>query len=1075
MTARPMPASGVIRASAGTGKTYRLTARYIELLAAGAAPEAILATTFTRKAAGEIRRRVMRWLADAWADDAKRAELAGAIANPDLTAGRCAELLGELVASLHRLQIGTLDSFFNRLAGLFHLELGLRPRWRICDATADNRLRDRAVAEAIERICAADRRDLLLRMTRDNFSRAVLKNVRDFADTAHRLYLRTEPHAWGVAEQAGELSAAERTALAEDLRAIELPTTQAGQPDKRWVKAMEKLVEAIDADDWAAVVSAGLLPAWQDKGEYYKHPFSDELDPLMQAVRSAARAGLLRPVAEQTRAIRDVTAEFDATYRQLQDQRGDYRFDDITAALAAAGGAGGADVQDSELFRRLDARIEHVLLDEFQDTATDQWTVLAPLARRALAGGPEGRSLLAVGDEKQAIYGWRGGKAALLDRLAEDLPAGCRPETLAKSYRSSPVVMDLVNRVFDDLAGNDALADPDKTPGAGEWSDRFCRHETAKTDMPGWAELIVADEPDPDEPDPDEPAEETDNGKFAPRAEAAVEAVAGLVGRAGQVDIGVLVRKNKHVGPLIERLRRAGIVASEEGGNPLSDSPAVAGALAMLRLADHPDHSEAAFDVAHSPIGERVGLDAHDQPARRHAAAAQVRRELQQRGLRDVLADWLRSLHDRLTARDRRRFRQLLTLAEAYQEQYLTRAADFERFVRATHVEDPASRPVRVMTIHASKGLEFDAVVLPDLQAKFFANRPSLLTLEPPEPQAPPERVSLYISEKWRSLHPDFEAMHVQYRRERVREELCNLYVALTRARQAVYMVVAPDAVSDKTGEPAAPPTCCFAGVLRGALAPGEVAEPGRVLWQSEHERARHDWYADASAGRAQTPPPTPRPLEVAMAAEKAAGMRNCPRVSPSSLAGEGSATVASLLRPASTGAALRGLRVHAFFQQVRWLDDDLPGEEELTAAAERMGLGGEGLEEDLAAFGGMCRGETVARALSRENYPAGLDLRVYPERPFAVRHAGRVLSGQFDRLVVGRREGQLALVEVTDYKTSAAANEPAELDRQAENYRPQLEAYRQAARQITGADAAGVPVAARILFVTHDALREIE
>jgi ATP-dependent exoDNAse (exonuclease V) beta subunit len=107
----------IIRASAGSGKTFQLTNRYLALLYQGVAPEKILAVTFTRKAAGEIFDRIVLRLADAAGDSAKRAELAAAINASDLTAERCQELLLGVTRTLHRLRIGTLDSFFSKVAG----------------------------------------------------------------------------------------------------------------------------------------------------------------------------------------------------------------------------------------------------------------------------------------------------------------------------------------------------------------------------------------------------------------------------------------------------------------------------------------------------------------------------------------------------------------------------------------------------------------------------------------------------------------------------------------------------------------------------------------------------------------------------------------------------------------------------------------------------------------------------------------------------------------------------------------------------------------------------------------------
>src|SRR5687767_2259614 len=127
----------VIRASAGTGKTYQLAVRFIGLLAAGARPDEILATTFTRKAAGEILDRVLSRLAHAAADDNERAKLAKAIGEKALSGDKCRELLVATVRRLHALRVGTLDSYFLQIATSFGHELGLPPGWSICDELAD--------------------------------------------------------------------------------------------------------------------------------------------------------------------------------------------------------------------------------------------------------------------------------------------------------------------------------------------------------------------------------------------------------------------------------------------------------------------------------------------------------------------------------------------------------------------------------------------------------------------------------------------------------------------------------------------------------------------------------------------------------------------------------------------------------------------------------------------------------------------------------------------------------------------------------------------------------------------------
>src|SRR5438105_3836355 len=140
----------VIRASAGSGKTHQLTNRYLSLLAAGIEPDAILATTFTRKAAGEILDRVLERLARAAGNASQAKELATQIQAKKYSQPEFVALLRHMVQSLHRVRIGTLDSFYIALAGSFSFELGLPAGWTICEETEDDILQRDALERLLE-------------------------------------------------------------------------------------------------------------------------------------------------------------------------------------------------------------------------------------------------------------------------------------------------------------------------------------------------------------------------------------------------------------------------------------------------------------------------------------------------------------------------------------------------------------------------------------------------------------------------------------------------------------------------------------------------------------------------------------------------------------------------------------------------------------------------------------------------------------------------------------------------------------------------------------------------------------
>ncbi|MEN6556557.1 MAG: UvrD-helicase domain-containing protein, partial [Thermoguttaceae bacterium] len=186
----------VIRASAGTGKTFQLSNRYLAIALAGAAVDSILATTFTRKAAGEILDRVLLRLADAALSDDRRAELGDQLGTGPIDPADCRRLLGEMVRQTHRLRIGTLDSFFMQIAQSFSLELGLPPGWQIADELTDVRLQRKAIRQLLQRHSTGDVLRLMHLLTKGEATRSVGDQIASLVEGLHSLYQESSPEAW---------------------------------------------------------------------------------------------------------------------------------------------------------------------------------------------------------------------------------------------------------------------------------------------------------------------------------------------------------------------------------------------------------------------------------------------------------------------------------------------------------------------------------------------------------------------------------------------------------------------------------------------------------------------------------------------------------------------------------------------------------------------------------------------------------------------------------------------------------------------------------------------------------------
>ena len=169
----------LVRASAGTGKTYRLTARLLQILLQGAPPETILATTFTRKAAGEILERILLSLAKAAdpEDEAALEELRKQVGITTLPRSVCSQLLQKLIANVHRVRICTLDSLFTQLAKSFPFELQLPPTWRLTDEIEEAWLRERAINSVVSMTEPRELATLLAMLSKGETKRSIVREL----------------------------------------------------------------------------------------------------------------------------------------------------------------------------------------------------------------------------------------------------------------------------------------------------------------------------------------------------------------------------------------------------------------------------------------------------------------------------------------------------------------------------------------------------------------------------------------------------------------------------------------------------------------------------------------------------------------------------------------------------------------------------------------------------------------------------------------------------------------------------------------------------------------------------------
>ncbi len=1041
-----------ILASAGTGKTWQLTTQWLALLLRSPEqrPESILATTFTRAAAGEIRERILRRLAIAAlrgeAGEAERRDIGGVegMDLPPISAEICGGTLRRLIDRLDRLQIRTLDSFFFSLATGSAFELALPLPIEPLDEHGTSRLVREAIDEAIESFGTGDPEGLLavLDALTDGYPG---RSVADLVERSCKDLVALVPEApesawnWGdelLGEEPPPIDVGAVVAslegflrrLEDDRRLGDGHVRNAVRSDVARLRTLAGVAEhQIPLDAWVDLLDKGAAGAVASKGGVYRNkPLAEELVALLGPVGARARWRLSKIAVFRTRAAAGLAHHLDAARRAIMARHGAVTYDSVTAVV----GAHLAAHPLGELLRRVDARVEHLLLDEFQDTSHGQWSALRPLASEVAACGDGTRRFFAVGDLKQSIYGWRGGDPEILEHLGDRFDAGrggveFKEEHLDLSRRSTQEVLDAVNRVFGSIGGNEVLGRA--SAAAAEWWGRvFGAHRAHRKDS-GQAALILV-EPDESETETGDSTEGDADASVAvgisAKARAVVDLVVELRNRHPEGRVGIVVRRNRKVAELLAALRSHGISASGWGGGSLRDSAAVNAVLEFLRFCDQPDHTIAAFHVAKSPLGPVVGLSWPASIQQREIVAARWRARLATRGFAAVLESLGRAIAADCSEGDRRRWRRLLDEAERLDRDVVPRPLAFVEAVEAVRIGDGSNAPVTVLNIHQSKGLEFESVICPDLEFDLKPRADVLVSRDD-------DGGILRIVRRMKGLDhlPPLAEVRDEADAMQVRETLCGLYVALTRARDRLFMVVdAP-----KATEKSIPMTA--AGIVRSAIAPD--ATGAGVAWSAGELEPE-------GPTKGPEKPSTPRAPRRRCFAFSGDGGRTRPAPPPSRHATD---SLASLLRvdARSSDAADRGTAIHAMFEQIEFFEGEAPENALLDGVLRRVlprrpaSWRGERVDE----FRAMLSVPAVAAALAR---PTEGPARVWRERRFVAVDGGAVRQGVIDRLVVVGEPGAWRRAKILDFKTDAFDHATPVEDAVAakvEEYRRQLGDYR--------------------------------
>lgn len=842
--------SVVVEACAGAGKTWMLVSRILRALLEGARPEQILAITFTRKAAGEMRQRLGEWLAEFSAARSTHEQRAKALRERGLSAPE-AERLAPALGRLHEqvlaggrpVQVRTFHAWFAQLLRMAPLEvlqeLGLTPGMALIEDPAE------LVPELMRRVQRVIACDAVLRAGYQALiarqGRSVVQRWLDMAwqrrseieraDEAGVLDASIPPAATHFAACAGLAHPLDAwwaapmqdlvTTLATALEAIPKQKHQDSAADLRRALAASDAAEAF-AHAWNAVHTkdgelrklTGVPPEFAALG--------DCLVAMDEHVKQHDAHDDQRRLAPL---LRVVMAEFAA----LKRERALVDMSDLEhAALHLLGEGDWA----GWIQERLDARLRHLLIDEFQDTSPLQWHALRPWLEgyAGAGGGASGREPLAVfivGDPKQSIYRFRRAEprvfAAAGAFVAEAL--GGRRLSCDHTRRNAPVVLRALNHIFVEAQAAGAYAGfrPHTTEVAGEGDPLagvFALPREPKPPVRGRAErdapLVWRDSLTV-------PRLEEEERRTAAEARQVAAAIAELLaaGDARPGQIQVLARRREVLGLMADALRALHIPHVRPQDLQLADEPEARDLIALLDALVSPGHDLSLAQALKSPVFgasdddllwlaqrargpaqggwwaalQSIGPTAPASLARAGPLLARWAEVAQALPPHDLLD---RVLHEGdvatrlvLAAPPERREHARAVVSSLIGQTLALDGGRYTtpyRFVRAlksgrlTASVAAAEDAVQLLTVHGAKGLEADIVFLMDADPEARNPDPGSLLVDWPVDAAAPAKLA-FVG-RWARLAPSLVPLQQSEQAEAAREELNGLYVAMTRARR---------------------------------------------------------------------------------------------------------------------------------------------------------------------------------------------------------------------------------------------------------------------------------------------------
>ena len=1074
------PESSVwLSANAGSGKTKVLTDRVARLLMQGTEPQKILCLTYTKAAAAEMQNRLLKRLGE-WAmlpEPKLRKAVAELGIESDISEADLAEarrLFAKAIEAPGGLKIQTIHSFCSSLLRRFPLESGVPHGFTEMDERAGALLAE----DLLEEIAAGPQAelldDLLRHFTQEDLGgllQDIIANRAGFpADRTRDRLLK----AFGLPPRLTPEALLFDVLTEQDIQMLHglVPILRKGSvTDDRHADIFEALegpsVEALMALEAPLLFGAsakapfsakiGSVPT-QKTQKLLSPGTLDELNALMERVAEARPLRLGLSAVERNLSFHRFAQAFLALYTQRKQLRGWLDFDDL---IERAGHLlSNPSVAQWVLFR-LDGGIDHILVDEAQDTSPGQWRVIERLADEFTSGESARempRTIFVVGDRKQSIYSFQGADLrhfeAMQSHFSQKFMAIQRPlrsEALLHSFRSSPAILRAVDRVFDGAANSGLGGQPE---------------HIAFFEYPGRVDIWPAIEAAGEEEDAnwELPIDLQNKRQHNPTlAQAIAEEIAGIIAAGTQIptkdgarrvhegDFLILVqRRSELFHEVIRACKAKGLAIAGADRLKLGAELAVKDIRSVLAFLATPEDDLALAEALRSPLfgWDETALYDLAQPRkgylwealRNDEAHAETRSILQD--LRDN-ADFLRpfELIERLLTHHQGREKllgrlgpeaedgidELLAQALAFEQSDVPSLTGFLGWLSADDVQvkrqiDSAGRAIRVMTVHGSKGLEAPIVILPETMVRKNELRDLIVQMDG----------GLPVLRQSKDSAPEAMAQRVDLAKAAIEEERMRLlYVAMTRAER--WLIVAG---AGKLGEGDE----SWYSLVSEALSSGD-SEPVSPYSETLSRFGQIARFASGNWPAPELEPeenqrPEPEALPAWFAQKLPAPARAARTLSPSDLGG--AKALPGEANQLDTEAAMRrGSMLHLLLEYLPELSESAWRDQAISLLSDpEFGADLAEIETVLAEATRVLQSDAmrpylVPGALAEVELTADL-----PEL------GGQRIHGTIDRLVVGPD-----LVAVLDYKSNATV--PTRPEDVPLGIVRQMAAYRSALRQI--------------------------